>query len=127
MIVRRTASYRLTCPSTTFVQCGVLASSRSASQTLAPELSALIAILRSVGPVISTRRSTSPGAGGGTCHDDSRISRVSGRKSSLPVRAISSRRCGPPGQQLVAARPEPALQVVHEGPGLGAEDLVHAR
>ena len=50
-----------------FDQSGVLASSKSASQTLAPELSALTVIFLSVGPVISTRRSTSPGAGGATC------------------------------------------------------------
>src|SRR5262249_33902973 len=49
-----------------FSQSGVFASSKSASQTFAPELSALIVIFRSVGPVISTRRSTRPGAGAGT-------------------------------------------------------------
>ena len=36
---------------------GELASSKSAMNTLAPELSALMTILRSTGPVISTRRS----------------------------------------------------------------------
>ena len=41
-----------------FAQVGELASSKSAMKTLAPELSALTIILRSTGPVISTRRSS---------------------------------------------------------------------
>ena len=45
-------------PSTTLLQVGESASSRSAMKTLAPELSALMTILRSPGPVISTRRSS---------------------------------------------------------------------
>ncbi len=46
-------------------QVGEVASSKSAIQTRAPELSALTAIPRSAGgPVISTRRSARPGAGG---------------------------------------------------------------
>ena len=48
----------------TFAQVGASASSRSAMNTRAPELSALIIILGSAGPVISTRRSSrSAGAG----------------------------------------------------------------
>ena len=43
------ASSRLSWPPTTFSHSGVFASSWSASQTLAPELSALIVIFRSVG------------------------------------------------------------------------------
>src|SRR6478672_8143538 len=46
----------------------------------APELSALITILRSVGPVISTRRSCRSFGIGPTVHSDSRMERVSGRK-----------------------------------------------
>ncbi len=42
----------------TLSQVGVSESSQSAMNTLAPELSALMTILRSVGPVISTRRSS---------------------------------------------------------------------
>jgi hypothetical protein len=65
-------------------QSGVLASSKSASQTFAPELRALMVIFLSVGPVISTRRSTRPGAGAATRQlASSRISAVSGRKSSI--------------------------------------------
>ena len=52
-------------PSTTFAHVGDRESSKSAMKTLAPELSALIVIFGSAGPVISTRRSfRSSGAGG---------------------------------------------------------------
>src|SRR5215213_10630542 len=51
------ASVRLACPPTMLAQVGALASSKSASHTWAPEFMALTSILRSVGPVISTRRS----------------------------------------------------------------------
>lgn len=48
----------------------------------APLLSALMTIFLSVGPVISTRRSSKPGAGGTQCHDGSaRTGAVSVRKS----------------------------------------------
>src|SRR5262249_50267226 len=66
-MVRSRASHRLSWPMIMFSQSGVFASSKSASHTFAPELSALMVIFRSVGPVISTRRSTRPGAGAGTC------------------------------------------------------------
>ncbi len=48
---------RFACPPTTSSQVGLCESSKSASHTFAPEFSALIVIFRSVGPVISTRRS----------------------------------------------------------------------
>lgn len=52
--------------------------SKSAMKVLAPELSAFITILRSVGPVISTRRSSKPGAGGAQIHvESSRMAAVS--------------------------------------------------
>ena len=71
---------------------GVFASSKSAMKVLAPEFSALMTSLRSVGPVISTRRSAGPSGGGGTRQSPSRISRVSGRKSSVPpARRAASR------------------------------------
>ena len=47
----------------------------------APELSALMTILRSTGPVISTRRSSRSGGMGATFQSPSRMPRVSGRKS----------------------------------------------
>ena len=49
-IVFRTASRTFRWPSTTFAQVGEHASSKSAMKTFAPELSALIIILRSTGP-----------------------------------------------------------------------------
>src|SRR6478609_11043699 len=90
---RRMASYRLTWPPTTLLQCGVLASSMSASQTFAPELSALMVIFRSVGPVISTRRSSRSAGAGATDQSAARTFAVSARKSSRWVRETSSRRC----------------------------------
>ena len=56
MIVRSIASIRFTWPTTTFSHVGAVESSRSAMKPFAPELSALMTSLRSVGPVISTRR-----------------------------------------------------------------------
>ena len=68
----RAASRRLRIASMTFGQVGMLASSRSASQTFAPELSALMAIFAGVaGPVISTRRSCSAGGAGATVQSPS--------------------------------------------------------
>ena len=90
-MVRSSASFRLSWPPIMFSHSGVLASSKSASHTLAPEFSALIVIRRSVGPVISTRRSTRPGAGGATRQFGSeRMCSVSGRKSSIAPRENSA-------------------------------------
>jgi hypothetical protein len=80
-MVRATASRRLTWPSIMFAQVGALESSKSAMNTLAPQLSALMTILRSVGPVISTRRSCRSRGTGPTVHSVSRTDFVSGRKS----------------------------------------------
>ena len=74
------ASRSDSCPSMTFRQVGLVASSWSASQTLAPEFSALIVIFGSVGPVISTRRSSRPGPAPATRHSaSSRMWAVSSR------------------------------------------------
>ncbi|KAB5562930.1 hypothetical protein GE09DRAFT_764478 [Coniochaeta sp. 2T2.1] len=55
------------------------------------ELSAFTTIFLSVGPVISTRRSTSPGAGGAPFHVGfSRMCLVSGRKSGRAPRSSSA-------------------------------------
>src|SRR5215216_5467038 len=75
-----------------FSQVGEFASSKSAMKPRAPELRALMTILRSVGPVISTRRSSSGGGAGATCQSPSRTSRVSGRKSSISPAAMRLRR-----------------------------------
>ena len=61
MISRRTASRTFAWPCTTFSHVGEFASSKSAMKTRAPELSALIIIFRSTGPVISQRRSVQVG------------------------------------------------------------------
>src|SRR6478609_2437506 len=67
----------------TLVQLGEVASSKSAIHTFAPELSALMLILRLGGPVISARRSSRPGAGGATRQPVSlRTSAVVVRKST---------------------------------------------
>ena len=81
----------LTCPPTQFSQVGEFASSKSAIQHCAPELSALIAIFRSTGPVISVRRSIRSGGVGATRQSPSRTARVSGRKSGS--RPASNSRC----------------------------------
>ena len=56
-IVPSMASMRFTWPPTWLAQVGEFASSKSAMKPRAPEFSALMTSLRSVGPVISTRRS----------------------------------------------------------------------
>ena len=58
------------------VHVGELASSKSAMKPRAPEFSALMTILRSVGPVISTRRSASAGGAGATRQSPSRVGRL---------------------------------------------------
>ena len=95
-------------------QRGVFASSKSAMKTFAPELSALTIILRSTGPVISTRRSWMSARTGAQVQSASRTARVSGRKSgSLPAsnsacrrarRASSSFRRGPNARCSFAAK-----------------------
>ena len=67
-----------------FRQAGVFASSKSAMKTSAPELSALMTIFRSAGPVSSTHRRWRSFGAGATVQPPARISRVSGRKSSWP-------------------------------------------
>src|SRR5881628_1437539 len=90
-----------------FAQVGELASSKSAMKTLAPELSALMIILRSTGPVISTRRSARSAGIGAT------------------LQASSSRidRFGPIGEQAQARRLKRAIQVADESECVGAEDF----
>ena len=88
--LRRAASRTLTCPWTTFSHVGELASSKSAMKTRAPELSALIIILRSTGPVISQRRSRRSSGADATRQSPSRIARVSVRKSGSAPRSSSS-------------------------------------
>ena len=60
------ASRTLICPSTMLRHVGELASSKSAMNPSAPEFSALMTSLRSVGPVISTQRCWSAAGTGAT-------------------------------------------------------------
>src|SRR3954468_4439607 len=80
------ASMRFTCPPTWLAQVGLLASSKSAMKPLAPELSALMTSLRSVGPVISTRGCSSSNlAVGGRGNLDAAFLVVRPRRPPLPV------------------------------------------
>jgi hypothetical protein len=116
------ASRRLSWPSSMLAQVGVLASSKSAMNTLAPEFSALMIILRSTGPVISTRRSWMSAA---AVQSASRIDFVSARKSGFQpasIRAWTSRRLA----SITATGAEAALQVGHERHGLGGQHGLEA-
>jgi hypothetical protein len=90
-IVRRAASRRLIWPWIRFAQSGQFESSKSAMNVEAPLFSAFITILRSVGPVISTRRSSRSFGCAATFQLDSRTARVSTRKSGM--RPPSNSRC----------------------------------
>ncbi len=105
-----------------FVQVGTLASSKSAVETRAPELRALITILRSVGPVISTQRQRRSFGDGATRQSAARIACVSGgsRGASQPPGGRSAPGVGPAS---VAAPPRglrPARRRRPPPPGLGS-------
>ena len=108
------ASRRLMWPSSRLFHVGVLESSKSAMKTFAPELSALMIILRSTGPVISTRRSRISAGRGATVHADSRMERVSSRKFGLLAGVESLLPLLACVEQLLAAGVEGALQVHDE-------------
>src|SRR5208283_1680180 len=78
-MVRATASQRLRCPSMQLIHVGEFESSKSAMKTLAPELSALMIIFRSGGPVISTRRSRRSEGIGATFQEASLVGREASR------------------------------------------------
>ena len=84
-------SLRLICPSMMLPKPGEVASSKSPMNTLAPEFKAFTIILRSTGPVISTRRSRRSAGTFATFQSPSRIALVSGRKSG--VSPASKRAC----------------------------------
>ncbi len=94
----------------TFSQVGERASSKSAMKTLAPELSALIIILRSTGPVISTRRSCRSGGVGATCQSASRTAAVSARKSGLAPESRARLALGAALEQLPPRGVEAAVE-----------------
>ncbi len=122
-MVRRIASRRLIWPSIRLFQVGVFESSKSAMKTFAPELSALIIILRSTGPVISTRRSRISAGSGATVQAASRIGLrlceevglFAGIEPLLPLVAGV--------EQRLAARIEGALQIDDEGNSLRRQNL----
>ena len=123
VIVRRIASRRLIWPSTMLSQVGEFASSKSAMKIFAPELSALITILRSVGPVISTRRSRKSAGIGAHVQSPSRMCFVSGKKSSA---SPPSKRCLPllpPLQTFQTTRAEISLEFCDKIERLRCEDL----
>ena len=120
-------SLRFAWPSIKLAKKGDSASSKSAMKTFAPELSALTIILRSTGPVISTRRSSRSagirrdlpigfpnGAGFGQ-----KIRRLARVEQLLPLGAARERR-QPPGV-------EAAMQLSEEGQGVGGQDFVVTR
>ncbi len=74
----------------TLAHVGESASSMSAMNIRAPEFSALIVILGSAGPVISTRRSRRSRGVSATCQSLSRISEVSGGNVSFAPRSSAS-------------------------------------
>ncbi len=95
-------------------KAGEDASSKSAMNTLAPELSALTIILRSTGPVISTRRSRRSAGIGATFQSafadrprlDEEVRRLAGVEALLPL--------GAQAEQLLAARVEAPMQIGEE-------------
>ena len=99
------------------------ASSKSAMKTRAPELSALIIILRSTGPVISTRRSSGPAERGATRQSPSRTD--SSRAGSPAARRRRARPAAPPARSSSSRRGgvQLALQQRDEGERVGREDL----
>ena len=124
-IVRSTASIRLRWPSTQFAQVGEFASSKSAMKTLAPELSALMTILRSAGPVISTRRSCrSAGASRDPPVVLAHVARFGRKSAARPRAAVPAAR--PERRAAPRAGSEPALEVGDEVERVVGEDLLVA-
>ena len=103
-------------------QVGAVASSKSAMNACAPELSALITILRSVGPVISTRRSIRSAGIGATVQSPARM--LGGLGQEIGQRAGVERLLplGPRGEQRLAAAVETAVEPGDEGERLGGQD-----
>ena len=112
-------------PSTQFVHVGEFASSKSAMKTFAPELSALITILRSTGPVISTRRSwRSAGVGATRQLGSSRTCCVSGRKSGSSPASIRACRSSRRSSSSARRGPSSRCKRGDEGEGVRSEDAL---
>jgi len=90
LIVRRMASLRFSCPRMMFSQVGEQESSKSAMKQRTGAFSALMTILRSTGPVISTRRSVRSSGTGEMRHSAPRTWAVAARNSgSAPSSSCS--------------------------------------
>ncbi len=122
-IVPATASRKLIWPVMTFSHVGELESSKSAMKTFAPELSALMIIFRSTGPVISTRRFCRSRGMGATPQSLSRISRVSGRKLGIAPSSSSACRWRRRTQQRLPAVLKLRRQAPDEHQRLGRKDF----
>ena len=105
------------------LQVGEFESSKSAMKTLAPEFSALMIILRSTGPVISTRRSSRSFGMGATFHsllaDSSRLRKKVGKLAPVDILLHGS----PPRQQFLPPRLESGRKFQQEGAGIRGENL----
>ena len=127
VMVRRIASRRLSWPSIRLSQVGVVESSKSAMKTLAPELSALMIILRSTGPVISTRRSSRSAGSGATVHSASRMCLVSGRKSGFSPASRRFWRSSRAASKFLAAPVESPVELRDELQGFRCQNPVVSR
>ena len=94
--------------------------------TLAPELSALIIILGSAGPVISTRRSSRSAGAGATVHSASRTSLRREEEVRHDARVEVRLALVAPLQEIEPCRPEPPLEVGHERQRVRGQDPVGA-
>ena len=111
-----------------FCQVGEFESSKSAMNIFAPELSALITIFRSTGPVISTRRSCSSAGTGATRQSPSRMLLRLGEEVGQLAVAQPLRPLVPRVEQLAPPRAEPALQLGEEIDRVLGEDAArHGR
>ena len=80
-------------------------------------------ILRSTGPVISTRRSCRSAGIGATFQSPSRMAAVSARKSGVSPASKRAWRVDARGEEVAAAGVEGAVEAGEEGQRLGGEDL----
>ena len=81
-------------------------------------------ILRSTGPVISTRRSSKSAGRGATVQSPLRISAVCGRKSGRSPASRRACRARARRQQFAALRAEAAFQIHHELQGFRRQNFI---
>src|SRR3974377_2618 len=107
--------------------------------TFAPELSALMIILRSTGPVISTRRSWRSAGVGATRHSDAPAESASGGETGVAPASSAARGAGrrpgtgrrvagaPRLEQAAAPIVEPVVQLGDELQRFGSENIARTR